>query len=74
MQNVELLGPISIIDKGIELEQRVLIKYDYSSGHLLAETLKSEVLKLSAGQQRFNPRSGRAMRPIRVKMDDSEVI
>lgn len=74
MQNVELLGPISIIDRGIEVEQRVLIKYDYSSGQLLAETLKSEVLKLSAGQQRFNPRSGRAMRPIRVKMDDSEVI
>jgi primosomal protein N' (replication factor Y) len=74
MQNLELLGPISIIDKGIEVEQRVLIKYEYSSGQLLAETLKSEVLKLSAGQQRFNPRSGRAMRPIRVKMDDSEVI
>lgn len=71
---VEVLGPISISDKGIELESRVLLKYDYAIGPSLAASLKALSLKLSAGQQRFSAKSGRAMRPIRVKMDDQEVI
>ena len=71
---IELLGPVPITSKGIESEWRVLIKYQYAEGVALANTLKALSLKLSAGQQRFNSKSGRAMRPIRIKMDDVEVI
>lgn len=74
LSGVEVLGPISIQEKGAELESRILMKYEYSTGAALAETIKSLTLKMAAGQQRFNPKSGRAMRPIRVKMDDQEVI
>ncbi|MFM1984454.1 MAG: hypothetical protein RL723_889 [Actinomycetota bacterium] len=74
IDGVEILGPISITDKGSEIESRVLLKYEYSIGAKLAETLKTKSLKLSAGHQRFSAKSGRAMRPIRIKMDDHEVI
>lgn len=74
IDGIEILGPISITDKGSEIESRVLLKYEYSIGAKLAETLKTQSLKLSAGQQRFSAKSGRAMRPIRIKMDDHEVI
>jgi primosomal protein N' (replication factor Y) len=74
VSGVEVLGPISIQDKGVETESRILLKYEYSTGAALAETIKALSLKLSAGHQRFNLKSGRAMRPIRVKMDEQEVI
>lgn len=70
----EILGPMPITQNGIQSEWRVLVKYEYSDGSRLAELLRSVSLKLSAGQQRFSARSGRAMRPIRIKMDDVEVI
>jgi primosomal protein N' (replication factor Y) len=71
---IELLGPVPISDKGLESEWRILIKYEYSEGVDLAKALQAISMKLSAGQQRFNQKSGRAMRPIRIKMDDAEVI
>lgn len=71
---VEILGPISITDKGTEVESRVLLKFEYSTGLALAEAIRALSLKISAGHQRFSAKSGRAMRPIRVKMDDQEVI
>lgn len=71
---VEVLGPVSVLDKGVEVEARLLLKYDYSQGAALAAELKVQTLKLSSGQQRFSVKSGRAMRPIRVKMDDVEVV
>lgn len=74
LPGLEVLGPISIRDKGAEVESRILLKYEYSTGAALAETIKALSLKLSAGQQRFSAKSGRAMRPIRVKMDEQEVI
>lgn len=74
VSGVEVLGPISIQNKGVETESRILLKYEYSTGAALSETIKALSLKLSAGHQRFNLKSGRAMRPIRVKMDEQEVI
>lgn len=74
IEGVEVLGPISFKDKGQETESRVLLKFDYSTGLALAEAIKTLSLKISAGHQRFSAKSGRAMRPIRVKMDDQEVI
>lgn len=74
LKGVEILGPVSIMDRGVESEARLLIKYEYSQGPNLAAELKAQALKFSAGQQRFSAKSGRSMRPIRVKMDDVEVI
>ena len=74
ISGVEVLGPIAITDKGREVESRLLLKFEYSTGLALAEAIKALSLRISAGHQRFSPKSGRAMRPIRVKMDDQEVI
>jgi hypothetical protein len=63
-----------VADRGVNPEWRILIKYDYADGAKLAESLKALSLKLSAGQKRVSAKSGRAMRPIRIKMDDVEVI
>ena len=71
---LDILGPMPITEHGVEREWRVLVKYDYSEGPRLAEQLKATSLKLSSGNQRFSSRSGRAVRPIRIKMDDVEVI
>jgi primosomal protein N' (replication factor Y) len=72
--NMELLGPMPVANRGMNSEWRILIKYDFADGAKLAELLKALSLKLSAGQQRVSAKSGRAMRPIRIKMDDVEVI
>jgi primosomal protein N' (replication factor Y) len=72
--NLEVLGPMPVENRGVNSEWRILIKYEYGDGAKLAELLKSISLKLSAGQQRLSAKSGRAMRPIRIKMDDVEVI
>lgn len=72
--NLEVLGPMPVTERGGSSEWRILIKYEYSDGAKLAELLKALSLKLSAGQQRVSAKSGRAMRPIRIKMDDVEVI
>ena len=72
--HIEILGPMPVVDRGVNSEWRILIKYDYADGAKLAESLKALSLKLSAGQQRVSAKSGRAMRPIRIKMDDVEVI
>jgi len=74
MSDYEILGPIPINERGIEKEWRVLIKYEYSEGSALSAALKAIALKLSSGQQRFSVKSGRPVRPIRIKMDDVEVI
>lgn len=70
----EILGPISSNHQSSFQGQRILIRYDYSVGAKLADFLKALSLQLSAGQSRINAKSGRAMRPIRIKMDDSQVI
>lgn len=72
--NLEVLGPMPVTERGVSSEWRILIKYEYSDGAKLAELLKALSLKLSAGQKRVSAKSGRAMRPIRIKMDDVEVI
>lgn len=71
---LEVLGPMPVSERGVITEWRILIKYEYADGAKLAELLKALTLKLSAGQRRVSAKSGRAMRPIRIKMDDVEVI
>lgn len=71
---VEVLGPVQVVTKGLEIETKLLLKYDYSVGAKLAKSLQAEVAKLSAGSVRSNPRTGKSMRPIRIKMDDFDVL
>jgi hypothetical protein len=63
-----------VVERGANSEWRILIKYEYADGAKLAELFKALSLKLSAGQQRVSAKSGRAIQPIRIKMDDVEVI
>lgn len=71
---IEILGPIPIASKDAQDLCRALLRFDYSAGLEVAKFLKAQSLLLSAGQVKFSSRSGRAQRPIRIKMDDAEVI
>jgi primosomal protein N' (replication factor Y) len=71
---VEILGPVKMKTNQFEPESRLILKFEYSDGAHLANKLQEISLSLSAGQSRFSSKSGRAMRPIRIKMDDPEVI
>lgn len=73
-EGVEVLGPIASNQQPAVQTWRILLRYEYSQGAKLAEFLKALSLQLSAGQSRVSAKSGRAVRPIRIKMDDSQVI
>lgn len=74
LSGVEVLGPVQVVSRGLDIETKLLLKYDYSVGAELAKSLQVEVAKLSAGSVRSNPRTGKSMRPIRIKMDDFDVL
>ena len=74
LPGVEVLGPVKVFSRGLEIESKLLLKYEYSVGAELAKTLQAEVAKLSAGNSRNNLRTGKSMRPIRIKMDDFDVL
>ena len=74
LPDIEILGPVPVLQTGREVESKLIIRFEYSRGAELSAALKGISMRLSAGQSRFNPKSGRAMRPIRIKMDDPEVI
>lgn len=67
---IEILGPMPIATKDAAADDwRALIRYDYSQGATLAGTLKAQVLLATAGAKRVSAKSGRAQRPIQIKMD-----
>jgi primosomal protein N' (replication factor Y) len=67
---IEVLGPMPVTSKGAsEADWRALIRYEYSQGANLAATLKAQVLLATAGSKRVSAKSGRAQRPIQIKMD-----
>lgn len=72
---IEVLGPMPIAsrDQGAQ-DWRALLRFEYSQGAELAHFLKAQILLLTAGSKRVSAKSGRAQRPIRIKMDDAEVI
>ena len=72
---IEVLGPMPIQsrDQGAQ-DWRALLRFEYSNGAELAHFLKAQILLLTAGSKRVSAKSGRAQRPIRIKMDDAEVI
>ena len=72
---IEVLGPMPVHsrDQGVQ-DWRALLRFEYSQGAELAHFLKAQILLLTAGSKRVSAKSGRAQRPIRIKMDDAEVI
>ncbi len=76
LTGVELLGPIPIRDdrQRVVSESRLLIRYQYAVGVDLALRLKTLQLDLAATNRALVGKSGRAMRPLRVRMEEVEVI
>jgi primosomal protein N' (replication factor Y) len=72
LETVEFLGPITLRTKNGE-EHRLVMKYAYSAGADLAESLRAAQFKLSAGLTKTSA-TGRVSRAIRIRMDDPEVI
>ena len=70
------LGPLPVQGhkQKIADEWRLLVKYPYAATLELATTLKAFQLEASISSKAINARSGRAMRPVRVRMDEVEVI
>jgi primosomal protein N' (replication factor Y) len=67
---IEVLGPMPVTTKGAAVDDwRALIRYEYAQGATLAATLKTQVLLATAGSKRVSAKSGRAQRPIQIKMD-----
>lgn len=69
-QIVEVLG-VTGTDDG---ESRLLARFSYSNGPAVVGLIRGVQLRLSSGQKRFNPRSGRPVRPITFKLDDPQVL
>lgn len=68
--DIEVLGPMPITAKNAAVDDwRALIRYEYAQGPALAATLKAQVLLATAGSKRVSAKSGRAQRPIQIKMD-----
>ena len=67
---IEILGPMPVASNNAATDDwRALIRYEYSQGAALATTLKTQVLLATAGSKRVSAKSGRAQRPIQIKMD-----
>ena len=67
---LEILGPMPVAGNSAATgDWRALIRYEYAQGAALAATLKTQVLLATAGSKRVSAKSGRAQRPIQIKMD-----
>lgn len=73
IDNVQVLGPISVLSKSGEDRQRLILKYPYSATAGLVAALRSAQLNLTAGMTKTSA-TGRISRAIRIRMDDPEVI
>jgi primosomal protein N' (replication factor Y) (superfamily II helicase) len=71
LKSVRVLGPLPATEPDL---LRILVRYEYSAGAELAAVLKAQVLLHGSSGLRINPKNGRAARPIRIKMDEPEVI
>ena len=72
---IKVLG-ITIVDDArsqVEQERKLVISYPHKLTADLAKRLREEQLKL-VGKVLKNKRSGRAVRPLRINMDDMKVI
>lgn len=74
-EGIKVLGVTSVDDSKAQVsrEGKVVISYPHRLALELASRLREEQLKL-AGTVLKNKRSGRAVRPLRINMDDMKVI
>ena len=67
---LEIMGPMPANSRNAAVDDwQALIRYEYSQGADLASKLKAQVLLATAGSKRISAKSGRAQRPIQIKMD-----
>ena len=57
-----------------ESEERLIVRFTYAAGTTVTGIIRELQLQLSSGQKRYNPKSGRATRPVTFKMDDPQVL
>lgn len=74
--DLEVLGPLEIHDykQRIADESRLLVKYSYGATKDLAARLRAFQLGSANAAKPATTRSGRAIRPLRIRMDEVEVI
>jgi primosomal protein N' (replication factor Y) len=68
--SVEILGQTPTT----EGEERLIVRFSYSAGVTVTGVVRELQLQLASGQKRYNPKSGRATRPVTFKMDDPQVL
>jgi primosomal protein N' (replication factor Y) len=65
----ETLGPVDVPDAGV----RAIVRFDYASGHDVAQVLRSQVIRAATERRRaIGSRRGRGLPTLRVRFDDVE--
>ena len=72
-KNVQVLGPAPYSRGGSSGEWRLIIKYSYSDTVEVAKHLRGEAIRLSRGKSVLAS-SGRAVRALKVRMSDGDVV
>ena len=70
IDQLEVLGIVPVENN----ESRLVARFPFSQGKQVATEIRALQLQLGAGQKRYNAKSGRAQRPITVKLDDPQVL
>ena len=65
----ETLGPVDVPDAGV----RAIVRFDYASGHVVAQVLRSQVIRAATERRKaIGSRRGRGLPTLRVRFDDVE--
>jgi primosomal protein N' (replication factor Y) len=73
IDGVKTIGPAPFVAAGNQHSWRLIFKYSYGSALELAQVIKSNVYKLSAGKTAAS-KTGRNSRVLKVRMNDAEVV
>ena len=76
---VDLLGPTPVPSKTAAFAEvaenhRIILRFKYALGASLSNHLRELSMRIGTGQTRTSPKSGRSLRPIKIKMDDRSVL
>jgi len=72
-EKVRVLGPAPHLRGNESTEWRLIVKYSYSDTVEVAKHLRGEAIRLSRGKSVLAP-SGRAVRALKVRMSDGDVV
>ncbi|MSZ17143.1 MAG: hypothetical protein F2615_02645 [Actinobacteria bacterium] len=70
---VKVLGPAPHVKGNDSSEWRLIVKYNYSDTVEVAKHLRGEAIRLSRGKSVLAA-SGRAVRALKVRMSDGDVV